>query len=342
MFKKCLIQEGDAKVIDAIRVLDAAATGIVLVVDGENRLKGAIGDGDIRRGFLRGEALDSPIAHVMNAGVFTVSIGTSRAQVLDIMKARKFNQVPIVDVEGKVVGLHLLNKLISDAQLPNAAVIMCGGKGERLGKLTKSTPKPMLQVAGRPILERVVLHLLSHGVTHVYLAVNYLKEIIMDYFGDGSKFGCHIEYLEEARPLGSGGPLSLLPKQEHPVVVMNGDLITDVDISRMIEFHEQNKFHATMGYTTYKHTVPFGCIEVEGGRIVDIVEKPSVVKSANAGVYVLSTAAIATVPKDRYFMITDVFGHALKNDLPCGAYSVDGDWIDVGMPNDLSRARGEQ
>jgi len=341
MFKKCLIQEGDAKVIDAIRVLDAAATGIVLVVDKDNRLKGAIGDGDIRRGLLRGETLDSPIAKVMNAKAFTVPMGTSRAQVLDIMKARKFNQVPIIDVEGKVVGLHLLNKLISDAQLPNAAVIMCGGKGERLGKLTKSTPKPMLQVAGRPILERIVLHLLSHGVTHIYLAVNYLKEIIMDYFGDGSKLGCHIEYLEEAQPLGSGGPLSLLPPQEHPAVVMNGDLITDINISRMVEFHEQNNYHATMGYTTYKHTVPFGCLEVEDGRILDIIEKPTVIKRANAGIYVISPEAIATVPKDQYFMITDIFGNALKNDLPCGAYPVDGDWIDVGQPTDLGRARGE-
>jgi len=341
MFKKCLIQEGDAKVIDAIRVLDSAATGIVLVVDKDNRLKGAIGDGDIRRGFLRGETLDSPIVQVMNAKAFTVPMGTSRAQVLDIMKARKFNQVPIVDVEGKVVGLHLLNKLISDAQLPNAAVIMCGGKGERLGKLTKSTPKPMLQVAGRPILERIVLHLLSHGVTHIYLAVNYLKEIIMDYFGDGSKLGCHIEYLEETQPLGSGGPLSLLPPQEHPVVVMNGDLITDINISRMVEFHEQNNYHATMGYTTYKHTVPFGCLEVEDGRILDIIEKPTVIKRANAGIYVISSDAIATVPKDQYFMITDIFGNALKNDFPCGAYPVDGDWIDVGQPTDLGRARGE-
>jgi len=341
MFRKSMLQLSVSKIIDAIRVLDAAASGIVLVVDSENRLQGVVLDGDIRRGLLKGLTLDAPVESVLNRKCFTVPMGTSRAQVLDIMKARKFNQVPIVDVDGKVVGLHLLNKLISTTQLPNAAVIMCGGKGERLGKLTKDTPKPMLQVAGRPILERIVLHLLSHGVTHIYLAVNYLKEIIMDYFGDGSKLGCHIEYLEETQPLGSGGPLSLLPPQEHPIVVMNGDLITDVNISRMIEFHDQNKYYATIGYTVYKHTVPFGCLEVDGNTITAIREKPTIVKKGNAGIYVVSPEAIATVPKDQYFMITDIFGHALDNHLPCGAYPVDGDWIDVGQPTDLGRARGE-
>jgi len=340
MYRKSLLKLQGATILDAIKVLDASRGGLVVVVDDRDHLQGVITDGDIRRGLMRGVGLQDAIDTVICRSCFTVPLGTSRAQVLDIMRARKIAQVPIVDEDRKVVGLHLLNRLISSAELPNAAVVMAGGKGERLGALTKQTPKPMLMVAGRPILERIILHLISHGITHVYLAVNYLKDVIKDYFGDGAKLGCRIEYLEESMPLGSGGPLSLLPPQQHSVVVMNGDLITDANISRMVEFHEQHGHHATMGYTTYRHTVPFGCLEVKDGCIADLVEKPTVIKRANAGIYVMSPDAIATVPKNQYFMITDVFANALKDNVKCGAYPVDGDWIDVGMPNDLGRARG--
>lgn len=340
MYRNAILRESDARLIDAIRVLDRAAVGIVLVVDDSGCLQGVISDGDIRRGLLRGLKLEDSVSQVVQRDCLTVPLGTSRAQVLDIMKARKIGQVPILDEVGKVVGLHLLNRLITSSMLPNAAVIMAGGKGTRLGVLTNDTPKPMLKVAGRPILERIILHLVSHGITHIYLAVNYLKDVIKDYFGDGSKIGCKIEYLEETMPLGSGGPLSLLPPQEHSVVVMNGDLITDVNISRMVEFHEENGYHATMGYSSYSHTVPFGCIEVKDGEITQILEKPTIIKRANAGIYVVSPEAIAAVPKNQYFMITDIFGKALEASRKCGAYPVDGDWIDVGQPNDLKRAMG--
>ena len=340
MYRKSYILAEGSRVIDVIRVLDTSANGIAVVVDQDERLQGVISDGDVRRGFLRGLRLEDSIASIINADCLSVPLGTSRAQVLDMMKARKIGQVPIVDRDGRVVGLHLLNRLISERVLPNVAVVMAGGKGTRLGVLTKDTPKPMLKVAGRPILERIILHLISHGITHVYLAVNYLKDVIKDYFGDGSKLGCRIEYLEEDLPLGSGGPLSLLPKQEHPVVVMNGDLITDVNISRMIEFHGQNGYYATMGYSSYAHTVPFGCIKEEGGVITEILEKPTIIRQANAGVYVISPEAIRSVPQDRYFMITDLFAQGLERGFRCGAYPVDGDWIDVGQPDDLDKARG--
>lgn len=341
MYRKSLLRESGATLLDAIRVLDASANGLVLVVDEDERLRGVISDGDVRRGLLAGMSLGDSISRVVNRNCMTVPLGTSRAQVLDIMTARRIGQVPILDGEGRVVGIHLLNRLVARETLPNAAIVMAGGKGTRLGDLTKAVPKPMLKVAGRPILERIVLHLVGHGVTHVYLAVNHLKDVIIDYFGDGSRLGCRIEYLEEEIPLGSGGPLSLLPEQEHPIVVMNGDLITDANISRMLEFHRQNGYYATMGFSSYEHTIPFGCIEVENGAITQIQEKPTVLKRTNAGIYVLSPEAVRSVPKGRYFMITEVFARGLEQGKPCGAYPIDGDWIDVGQPQDLGRARGE-
>ena len=340
MYRKSYISAEGSRIIDVIRVLDTSANGIAVVVDRDERLLGVIADGDVRRGLLRGMHLEDSITPIVNADCLSVPLGTSRAQVLDMMKARKVGQVPIVDRDGRVVGLHLLNRLISGSALPNVAVVMAGGKGTPLGALTKDAPKPMLKVAGRPILERIILHLISHGITRVYLAVNYLKDVIKDYFGDGSKLGCRIEYLEEDIPLGSGGPLSLLPEQDHSIVVMNGDLITDVNLSRMIEFHEQNGHYATMGYLNYTHTVPFGCIREERGVITEILEKPTIIRQANAGIYVISPEAIRSVPRNRYFMITDLFARGLEHGFRCGAYPVDRDWIDVGRPDDLDKARG--
>jgi len=340
MFRKSLLKIEGARIIDAIKVLDDSNNGLVVVVDGDDHLIGVATDGDIRRGLLRGVNLHDSVESVICRNCYTVPLGTSRAQVLDIMKARRIAQVPVVDSERKVVGLHLLNQLILNRSLPNSAIIMAGGKGERLGAMTKTTPKPMLRVAGRPILERIILHLISHGITNIFISVNYLKEVIEEYFGDGSRLGCHISYLEESIPLGSGGPLSLLPPQDHPIVALYGDLVTDVNLSRMVDFHEQNGFFATMGYTTYKQTIPFGCMEIERNELKALAEKPTVVKQVNAGVYVISPDALKTVPRDQYFMLTDLFVHALENNLHCGAYPMDGDWIDVGQPKDLGRARG--
>lgn len=340
MFRKSFLRGEESTVLDAIRILDEAATGLVLVVDRNDRLIGVVSDGDIRRGFLKGLKLDSSVGKVLVRTPYCVSQGTSRAQVLDIMKARRFSQVPIVDDTGKVVGLHLLNELILGVKRPNVAVVMAGGKGERLGALTKDTPKPMLPVAGRPILERIVLHLISHGITEIFLAVNYLKDVIKEHFDDGSRFGCHIHYLEESIPLGSGGPLSLLPPQQHSVVVMNGDLVTDVNISRLLDYHEQNHFYATMGYTAYKQTIPFGCLEVEDGKMTGLLEKPTIFRNVNAGIYALSPEAVRSVPANQYYMITNIFGKALEEKRPCGAYPVGSDWIDVGVPKDLARAKG--
>jgi NDP-sugar pyrophosphorylase family protein len=218
---------------------------------------------------------------------------------------------------------------------------MAGGKGTRLGKLTAGTPKPMLKVAGKPILERLVLHLVSYGIREIFLSVNYLSHVIEDYFGDGSKWGCRIHYLHEDEPLGSGGALSLLPEMpEHPLILLNGDLLFEANISQMLHFHEAGDYHATMGVHYYSHEVPFGCVETVDHRITQLEEKPLLAKTINGGVYVFSPAALKAVPAATFFPVTRIFEEALESDQPCGAYPLDGDWIDVGMPEQLNDARG--
>ena len=332
----------DASIIECMRVIHSAGAGIALAVDREFRLIGTVSDGDIRGALVKGCPLDSPVSPHINRNCFHVTPVTSRVEVLDIMQARRFEQVPIVDEQGRVVGLHLLHDILGKTARPNWAVVMAGGQGARLRPLTESTPKPMIRVAGRPILERIVLHLVSYGICRIFLSVNYLAQVIEDHFGDGSKYGAAIEYLHEDEPLGSGGAISLLPGiPEHPLLVMNGDLVVDVDCAGMIEYHEEAHLYATMGVHSYLHQVPYGCVEVQGDRLVALEEKPVLEKTVNAGIYVLSPQAVCAIPKNTCYPITTLFEDAIKRQLSCGTFRIEREWLDIGVHHQLRQARGE-
>lgn len=332
----------DASLIECMRIMDRAGTGIALAVDSELILIGTVSDGDIRKALLKGFPLDSTVFPHINRNCFHVLPTVPRVEVLDIMQARRFEQVPIVDERGKVLGLHLLHDMLGNISRPNWAVVMAGGKGMRLQPLTEKIPKPMIRVAGRPLLERIILHLVSYGIRRIFLSVNHLAQVIEDYFEDGSKYGTKIEYLREDDPLGSGGAISLLPGiPEQALLVMNGDLIVDVNFADMIEFHGQNDFYATMGVYSYFHQVPFGCVEIQDNRLAGLEEKPVLEKMVNAGIYVLSPQAVSAIPKNTYFPITTLFEDALKNNLVCGTFPVEKEWLDIGSPQQLRQARGE-
>jgi dTDP-glucose pyrophosphorylase len=331
----------DASILDAMKKIDDAAIATVVVCEA-GKVKGVLTDGDIRRAIIGGAALTAPISEYYTRTFVSVGPEALRADVLDLMQARVIEQIPIVDQDGDLKGIHTLHKLLGNETRPNWAVIMAGGKGTRLGKLTESTPKPMLKVAGKPILERLVLHLISYGIKQIFISVNHLSHVIEGYFGDGSKWGCSIEYLREGEPLGTGGALSLLPETpDHPVILMNGDLLLEADISQMIQFHEMHDFYATMGVHCYFHEVPFGCIETDGNRMIGLEEKPLLTKTINGGVYVLSPAAVQSVPGNSFFPVTGIFEEALNKNLSCGAYPLDGEWVDIGLPEQLDRARGQ-
>ena len=337
---RCTIH-GKATIQDALAALNASGEGIALVVDAANRLVGVLTDGDVRRALMRGAGLNDSIESALQKQFVSVPPQQARADVLDLMQARRLRHVPIVDETGRLVGLHLLREIVGHNEKPNWAVIMAGGRGSRLGKLTEETPKPMLKVAGRPILERIVLQLVNHGIRRVFLSVNYLGHMIEDYFGGGDRLGCKIEYLREAAPLGTGGALSLLAEAPTaPVLVMNGDLVTQTNFSQMLEFHDRGSFYATMGLRPYAHEIAFGCAAVDGDRLVGIEEKPVLQKTVNAGVYVLSPAAIQAVPAQTFYPITSLFEDALRQKRACGAYLIEEEWLDVGHPTQLHRANG--
>jgi dTDP-glucose pyrophosphorylase len=326
----------------ALEVIDRGACGIALVVDGDGRLVGTLTDGDVRRGLLRGAMLDSVVEPLIHRDFASVDERAGRAEVLDMMRARSLQQIPILDQVGRLVGLHLMREIIGAVERPNWAVIMAGGRGERLRPLTDSIPKPMVRVAGRPILERLVLHLAGFGVRRIFISVNYLADVIERFFGDGSTHGCRIEYLRELQPLGTGGALSLLPcPPADPLLVLNGDLVTQCDFGRMLSFHVDGRFRATVGIHEYVHTVPYGVVETDGHRVVVQREKPTVTWLANAGVYVLDAELLERVPKGVHFPLPALVEECLDRQEPVGAFRIEEDWVDVGHPVELVRARGE-
>jgi dTDP-glucose pyrophosphorylase len=327
---------------DALLALERGAVGIALALDGDGRLVGTLTDGDIRRALLAGVPLDASLAPHMQRNFTAVGPETSRAEVLDLMQARIIEQIPILDARGRLHGLHVIHQLLGAIDRPNWAVIMAGGLGTRLRPLTEHLPKPMLKVAGRPILERLVLHLVGFGIKRIFLAVHYLAQMIEDHFGDGSKFGCRIEYLREQQPLGTGGALSLLPgPSADPVVVLNGDLITQVHIGEMLAAHLRGNAVATIGVRRYFHQVPFGCVEVEGTRLLRLEEKPTLERLINAGVYVLSPEAVASAPPPPFTLPALLEGYLRRGEF-LQVFEIADDWLDVGEHDYLRQAREGQ
>lgn len=333
----------DASIRTALKAIDDGGIGLAVVTDPRGRVVGVLSDGDVRRALLAGHGLDDPVAPHMTRSYLSVRPDATRAEILDMMRARVVQQIPVLADDGRLVGIHTMREVLGAAEKPNWAVIMAGGQGTRLRPITEKIPKPMIPVAGRPILERLVLHLVGYGIRTIYLAVNYMAEVIADYFGDGSAHGCHIRYLRETEAMGSGGALSLLPEvPADPVLCLNGDLLTQVDIEAMLAFHSETPCYATMGVRPFLQKFAFGCVEADGqGFIRSIEEKPTFERWINAGVYVLSPKAVADVPR-RFFPMTDLFVDALRRSEPCRAFVVRDDWIDIGRHEQLAEARGER
>jgi dTDP-glucose pyrophosphorylase/predicted transcriptional regulator len=335
-FKLARVRE-HAKLSDAMLALEHSRAEIVLVVDGDEKLIGTMTDGDIRRALLKGATLDANVVPFMTTKFTAVSRETSRAQVLDYMQARRIGQIPIVDADGMLVGLHLLTEILGGVERSNWAVIMAGGRGTRLMPLTQTLPKPLIPIAGRPILEHIILHLVGNGVRTLFVSINYLGEMIEEQIGDGSRFGCRVEYLRETKPLGTGGPLATLPRlPSDPVLVMNGDLVTQANVGDLLDAHERGNCAITVGVKPYFHTIPYGCVELDNGRITELNEKPTLMRWVNAGIYAISPDEIARLPKEPFSMPW-VVEQALPRGV--GAYEIHEDWIDVGQRDQLVRAR---
>jgi dTDP-glucose pyrophosphorylase len=337
--ESCLVAERGT-IRDAMVALDRGAARIALAVDETGRLVGVATDGDLRRALLAGRGLDDPVGDVLNREFVALGTDSDRTDALEFLRARRIAAIPVVDGDRRPVGLHLLQDFVERVERPSWAVVMAGGQGIRLRPLTDTVPKPMLRVAGRPILERIVLHLVGSGIKRVFISVNYLGHLIEAHFGDGSRFGCRIEYLREETPLGTAGALGLLPERPgDPFLLMNGDLVTSADLGGLLDRHVASGDCATIGVRRYLHTVPFGCVERDGDRVIRLDEKPTVQREVNSGIYAFEPAVLDLLEPGRAVSTPDLIGRLLERGDPVGAFEIEDDWIDVGQREQLARAR---
>lgn len=336
-----LIVAPDTSILDVMKAIDHTGLCVAMVCDRTRRLQAVVTDGDIRRALISGRGLDTPIREVGNAHFTSVHEDTNRMEAVDLMLKRGLHCIPVIDSKGHLVDLHTLSAALVGDRIDSWAVVMAGGKGERLGELTKGVPKPMLPIGDRPILEHIVRLLVTHGVRRIFISVNYLGRMIQDHFGDGSDFQCRIDYLHEREdtPLGTGGPIALLPEMpKHPLLVMNGDLLTRIHIGRLLAFHRSGDYTATMGLREHVVQVPFGVAEVKESKVVKLVEKPKLNYSINAGIYVLNPELIPSIPKGRMYPITDLLNGCLKSGKRVGAYHMQETWHDIGLPEEYASA----
>jgi len=323
----------------AVQVLNETSLKIVLVTDTNEVLVGTVSDGDIRRGLLKGLELTSTIDSIVHRDALVVPPEVSREVVLQLMTANKIQQIPIVDENKHVIGLHLWDQISAPTARANIMVIMAGGKGTRLHPQTEHCPKPLLPVAGKPILEHIIDRAKVEGFSHFILAVHHLGHMIEEYFGSGDAFGVKIEYLREESPLGTAGALSLLdPLPESPFVVTNGDVLTDIHYGELLDFHVQHNAAATMAVRVHEWQNPFGVVETRGVEIIGYEEKPLFRTHINAGVYILEPSAISFLIESIPCDMPSLFNSIKEQNLRTIAYLIHEGWLDVGYPDDLIAA----
>ena len=329
-----------ASIREALTVLDREALQIVLVVDGAAQLLGTLTDGDVRRALLRGEALDGSVISAMNIKPLVGLSGQSETAWKRVMAERSIRHLPIVDADNRITGLYYDKK--ETKKRLNPVVLMLGGLGTRLRPLTETIPKPMLSVGGKPILETIITHIAEQGFVNFYFCINYLGEQIRSYFGDGSQWGINIEYVEENERMGTAGALSLLPeKPTLPFVVMNGDLLTKVDLTALLDFHIEHKNITTACVREYAQQVPYGVVEVEGHRVTQLVEKPVYHYFVNAGIYALSPEAMDKVPEEAFYDMPTLIEEVLTEKGNVGGFPITEYWMDIGQMPDYEQAQAD-
>lgn len=335
---ECVVPDS-ATVKDVVKNLDNSGLRLCLVVTGDNSLLGVVSDGDVRRGLLAGHGLDSPVTSVLNRNFASAPSGTAAPQLARLARERKVSHLPILGDKGKLEGFFIDQPDAVLSVRDNVVVIMAGGMGLRLRPLTETTPKPMLPIGGKPMVQHTIESLRAEGFRDFVLAVNYLGNQIEEHFKDGSDLGVRIGYVRETQPLGTGGALSLLEGVfQSPILVVNGDVMLSARISEMLDFHIQSGAHLTVGVKLIETQIPYGVVDIENGRILGISEKPVYRDFVNAGVYVLNPALIAEVPRNLKFDMTDLLEQVLETS-DAIAFPLHESWIDLGRHEDLVRAR---
>lgn len=327
---------------DALKVIGHNNLRIALVLGKNKTLKGIVTDADIRHGLLSNLTIDDNVKFIMKQDPITANEDTPLEQIITLASRHNIYEIPILNKKNQVIRVESVAKIIISKTNLNEVVIMAGGLGSRLAPLTNETPKPMLKVGTKPILQTIIERLIKQNFCNFTICINYKGEVIRNYFGDGKKFGANIKYIQEHTRLGTAGALSLIKqKQELPIIVMNADIITDLDFKAMLEFHTQNKSIATMGVREFEQTIPYGVIESKESKITKISEKPTNKFFINAGIYILDPSCINFVPNDEFFDMPTLFTTLIKKRKKVMQFEIDEYWIDIGRRNEYERANLE-
>jgi len=332
----------NSSIKQAISNLNKSGLQIVLVLDDNDILLGTVTDGDIRRGLLRGLGLEHSIESVMQKNSLVVSPEMSRDLVLQLMRVNQFRQLPVVDANHKVVNVHFWGEISTPGERQNQMIIMAGGLGTRLRPHTEARPKPMLPVAGKPLLEHIIQRAKAEGFSRFIISIQYLGHMIEGYFGNGERLGVQINYLKEKTPLGTAGALGLLsPLPELPFVVTNGDVLSDIKYGELLDFHVRHEAIATMAVRLHEWQHPFGVVQTQGVEIIGFKEKPIERTHINAGIYALSSEALSAMTANRHIDMPALFAQLQAKGMRTVAYPMHEPWLDVGRLDDLSRANAE-
>jgi len=334
----------ESTIADAITAIDSSLARIALLVDEENRLKGTVTDGDVRRGILANlDTTDSitELAQLRSKQYeepVVASVNCSPDEQQRIMQQNDVRQLPLVDDSGRLVDLALLSAHVDEPELYVSTVVFAGGFGTRLSPLTDDTPKPMLPIGGRPILEWVVDQIKSAGIQDILITTHYRPEDISDHFGDGEKFGVNIQYVHESEPCGTAGGLKLLERPQHPILVINADIFTDLNFRDMINFHVDHESEMTVAVRKYQTRVDYGVVDTDGVNIIGLVEKPSLEFFINAGIYVLDPSCFDYFPDEGRFDMTDLISRLIESDQNVISFPIHESWLDIGQHADYEKA----
>lgn len=324
---------------DALEIINEEALQIALVVS-NGKLLGTVTDGDIRRGLLNNLTLNDTIEKVMNRTPLTADISFSKKTLISLLESKKISSIPILNC-GNIVGLETLHSLLSKSKFDNPIFIMAGGFGSRLRPLTDNCPKPLLKVGSKPILEIIIQRFIDSGFYNFYISTHYLPEMIRDYFGNGEKWNVNITYIHEEKPLGTGGALGLLPKtiENLPLIMINGDVLTNLDINALLEYHNKEGAFVTMCSREYDYQIPYGVIDKDGNKIVKMSEKPTYKFYVNAGVYVVEPRLIRNIRENFKIDMPSLLELYIEKNEKIIMYPLTEYWLDIGQMNEYKQAQ---
>lgn len=340
----CLLP--DATLRDAIRCIDRSERRIALVVDGSRKLLDTITDGDIRRAMLANVDLGAAVSTLSvrrrsspYPSPVTAPVTADPHDVLRTMEEQRLAQVPLLDEDDRVVGVVTMHDLVPSPSLTLEAVVMAGGRGSRLRPLTADTPKPMLPMAGRPLMERIITQLGEAGIRRVSITTYYHAQKIVEHFGDGHAFGINLSYINEDRPLGTAGALSLMEQPRETLLVINGDIVTELDFRSMHAYHREHRADLTVAVRAYQLQVPYGVIESDGLHVTELREKPQLNFFVNAGIYLLEPSVLGHIPSGCHFDMTDLIQELIERGKPVISFPIHEYWVDIGGPDAYSQAQ---